>query len=49
MAGGGGSVKHLREALDLAGFQVIEEKIESNWNPEESDFEGLEALVKDLL
>lgn len=46
---GGGSVKHLREALDQAGFQVIEEKIESNWNPEESDFEGLEALVKDLL
>ena len=45
----GESVKLLKEKLAEAGFEVIEENIRSLWNPEESDFAGVPALVASLL
>lgn len=45
----GESVKKLQENLDASGFKVIDESIRSLWNPEESDFENLSALVTSLL
>ena len=45
----GESVKLLKEKLAEAGFEVIEENIRSQWNPEESDFAGVPALVASLL
>ena len=45
----GESVKILQAKLAEAGFTVIDENIRSMWNPEESDFAALPALVKSLL
>ena len=45
----GESVKLLQAKLAEAGFEVIDESIRSQWNPEESDFAGISALVKTLL
>ncbi|WP_455539169.1 oxygen-binding di-iron domain-containing protein [Terrisporobacter sp.] len=45
----GGSVKILKEKLDEAGFNVVDEDITSLWNPDETDFEKIPALVKNLL
>ena len=45
----GESVKKLQENLDASGFKVVDESIRSLWNPEESDFENLPALVASLL
>ena len=45
----GESVKLLQAKLAEAGFDVIEENIRSQWNPEESDFAGIPALVTSLV
>ena len=45
----GESVKILKERLADAGFDVIEEQVRSNWNPEEADLALIPALVKSLL
>jgi flavorubredoxin len=45
----GESVKILQERLRDAGFEVIEETVRSLWNPEESDFAAIPALVSSLL
>jgi len=45
----GESVKKLQEELKIAGFEVIEENIRSNWNPTEEDFAGVKPLVESLL
>ena len=45
----GESVKILQEQLKGAGFDVIEENIRSQWNPEEDDFAGIPALVTALI
>ena len=45
----GESVKILQERLRDAGFEVIEETVRSLWNPEESDFAAVPALVSSLL
>ena len=45
----GESVKILQERLRDAGFEVIEESVRSLWNPEESDFAAIPALVSSLL
>lgn len=42
-------MKLLQAKLAEAGFEVIEENVRSMWNPEESDFEGIPALVKSLI
>ncbi len=41
--------KVLKERLELAGFQVIDEEIKSEWNPSEEDFSKSEALVSSLI
>lgn len=45
----GESVKLLQEQLRNAGFEVIDENIRSQWNPEESDLAGIPALVEALI
>jgi len=45
----GESVKILKEKLADAGFEVIEEEVRSQWNPEQEDFDRVPALVKALL
>ncbi|MCR4706951.1 MAG: rubredoxin [Clostridiales bacterium] len=45
----GESVKILQAKLAEAGFTVIDENVRSMWNPEESDFATIPALVKSLL
>lgn len=45
----GESVKILQEKLKNAGFEVIDENVRSMWNPEDSDFEQIPALVRNLL
>lgn len=45
----GESVKRIQEALRNSGFDVVEENIRSQWNPEEADFAGIPALVRSLL
>ena len=35
--------------LAEAGFNVIEENVRSQWNPEESDLAGIPALVTALI
>lgn len=45
----GESVKILQEKLKDAGFEVIDDNVRSMWNPEESDFEAIPALVTNLL
>lgn len=45
----GESVKILQERLRDAGFEVIEETVRSLWNPEESDYAAVPALVSSLL
>ena len=45
----GESVKILQEKLGNAGFDVIEENVRSNWNPEEEDLAQVPALVEALL
>ncbi len=45
----GESVKILQEQLRGAGFEVIEENIRSQWNPEEDDLAGIPALVTALI
>lgn len=45
----GESVKLLQAKLAEAGFEVIEENIRSQWNPEDSDFAGIPALVTSLI
>ncbi|MBR6870856.1 MAG: flavodoxin domain-containing protein [Candidatus Methanomethylophilaceae archaeon] len=45
----GESVKILQERLGNAGFDVIEENVRSNWNPEEEDLAQVPALVEALL
>ncbi len=41
--------KILAEELKSAGFQVVEEAIRSQWNPEKDDLDKSDALVKALL
>ena len=41
----GESVKLLAKLAE-AGFEVVEGNVRSVWNPEESDFEAVPALVK---
>lgn len=45
----GESVEILQERLRDAGFAVIDEQVRSLWNPEESDFANIPALVSSLL
>ena len=45
----GESVKILREKLTEAGFTVTEESVRSMWNPEETDFAAIPAMVTALL
>lgn len=45
----GESVKLLQTSLADAGFEVIDENIRSLWNPDETDFAGVPALVSSLL
>lgn len=45
----GEGVSILKEKLADAGFEVIDEEIKCNWNPEEDDFGKAEALAKSLL
>lgn len=45
----GESVGIIRDELKKAGFEVVNEEIKTNWNPDESDFEKVPALVKALL
>ena len=45
----GESVKVLQERLRDAGFEVIDENVLSNWNPEEEDFALIPALVSGLV
>ncbi len=45
----GESVKILKEKLADAGFDVAEDEVSSLWNPDESDYEKVPALVNSLL
>ena len=45
----GESVRILQEKLREAGFDVIDENVRSNWNPEEEDLAQVPALVRALL
>jgi flavorubredoxin/rubredoxin len=45
----GESVKILRERLADAGFEVVDEYVRSNWNPNEEDFAQIPALVTSLV
>ncbi len=45
----GESVKILQERLRNAGFEVVEECVRSNWNPEDDDLAQVPALVEALL
>ena len=45
----GESVKLLQAKLAEAGFEVIEESIRSQWNPEEADLAAIPALVTALI
>ena len=45
----GESVKIIQERLRDAGFEVIDENVRSLWNPEETDFAAVPALVGSLL
>lgn len=45
----GESVKILKELLDGAGFEVVDENVRSLWNPGEEDFIQVAPLVKSLL
>jgi anaerobic nitric oxide reductase flavorubredoxin len=45
----GESVKVLKEKLADAGFDVIEQNVRSQWNPEEADFAQIPELVAELL
>ncbi|MDC7951565.1 rubredoxin [Methanomassiliicoccaceae archaeon COG_1] len=45
----GESVRILQEKLREAGFDVIDENVRSNWNPEEGDLAQVPALVRALL
>ena len=45
----GESVKILQEKLKEAGFTVIDENIRASWTPQESDFAGIQNLIKILL
>ena len=42
-------MKLLQAKLAEAGFEVIEENVRSMWNPKESDFESIPALVTALI
>ena len=42
-------MKILQEQLKGAGFEVIDENIRSQWNPEEEDLAGIPALVESLI
>ena len=41
--------KIIKQELAAAGFEVIDEEIKSLWNPDETDYEKLDGLVKSLL
>lgn len=45
----GESVKILQAKLKESGFDVIDDNIRSQWNPEESDYAAVPELVKHLL
>ena len=45
----GESVKLLQAKLAEAGFEVIEENVRSQWNPEEADLAAIPALVTALI
>ena len=45
----GESVKVLKQLLAGAGFDVVDEEVRSLWNPDESDFAAVPALVSSLL
>ena len=45
----GESIKLLQEKLTDAGFEVIDENIRSQWNPEDVDFAGIPSLVTALI
>ena len=42
-------MKLLQEKLSDAGFEVIEENIRSQWNPEDNDLAEIPALVSSLI
>jgi anaerobic nitric oxide reductase flavorubredoxin len=45
----GESVKVIQAKLKEAGFQVIDDNVRSLWNPDESDYAQIPALVENLL
>ena len=45
----GESVKIIQEELTEAGFDVVDAKVRSNWNPDEKDFALIPGLVKELI
>ena len=45
----GEGVKILKERLEGAGFQVVEESVRSLWNPSEEDFAAATAIAEALL
>ena len=42
-------MKLLQAKVSEAGFEVIDENIRSQWNPEDSDLAGIPALVTSLI
>ena len=45
----GESVKLLQAKLKESGFNVVEENIRCQWNPEEADLAGIPGMVRALL
>lgn len=45
----GESVGIIEKELTAAGFEVISQKVKTNWNPDESDFAKIPELVKELI
>lgn len=46
---GGGASKVIQNRLTEAGFTVIPETVDANWNPKEEDLAKVPAFVQDLL
>ncbi|SFU36095.1 Flavorubredoxin [Clostridium sp. DSM 8431] len=45
----GEGTKILKAKLNEAGFEVVDNEIKSLWNPDETDYENIPALVENLL
>lgn len=45
----GESVGIIEKELTAAGFEVISQKVKTNWNPDEGDFAKIPELVKELI